>query len=188
MELDDRELAKKVKQGDRHSFDVLVSRHKRQLYSKIYRMTRSHHITDELLQETFLKLYTNIHQYKEEYNFYPWLHRIAVNLTINYLKKEKKRRKDRSLEEEMEERYMQPAKHNNPFNPEIAFQRTERDSNILAAMQKLTPIYRATLVLRVFDGLSYKEIADTLNCNMGTVMSRLNRARSQLKDLLKEYL
>lgn len=188
MELDDKQLVSRIKQGDRHSFDVLVSRYKRKLYSVIYRMTRNHHETDELLQETFLKLYSSIDKYDDSYNFYPWLHRIAINTTINHLKKEKKRRGDRSLEAEMEEHYLQPAQSNNPFDPEKSFRRKERDVKILTALQEISPTYRAALELRVFQGFSYKEISDILECSIGTVMSRLNRARSQLKDLLKDYM
>jgi len=188
MNLDDKDLVRKFKQGDRHSFEVLVSRYKRKLYSAVYRMTRNHQVTDEMLQETFLKLYFSIDKYDESYNFYPWLHRIAINTTINYLKKEKKRRGDHSLEADMEEKYLQPVKRNNPFDPEVAFQRKERDIKILDALQQVSPTYRAALILRVFEGFSYKEIAKALQCSVGTVMSRLNRARNQLKDLLKDYI
>lgn len=188
MELDDKELVRRAKAGDRNAFEVLVSRYKRKLYSVIYRMTRNHYVTDELLQETFLKLYTSINMFDEQYHFYPWLHRIAINTTINCLKKEKKRHGDRSLEEEMEERNIQPADIRNPFDPEKAFQQKERDAHILSALQEISPTYRATLILRVFEGLSYQEIADVLQTNIGTVMSRLNRARSQLKDLLRDYI
>ena len=188
MELDDRGLVEKFKNGDRHSYEVLVSRYKRKLYSAIYRMTRNHQVTDEMLQETFLKLFTSIDKYDDSYPFYPWLHRIAINTTINYLKREKKRRGDHSLEEDMEERYMQPADQNNPFDPEKAFRKKERDVKILEALQQVSPTYRAALLLRIFQGFSYKEIADTLECSVGTVMSRLNRARKQLKDLLKNYI
>lgn len=187
MEPDDKDLVRRAKEGDRYSYEVLVSRYKRKLYSVIYRMTRNHHVTDELLQETFLKLYTSIDTYDEQYPFYPWLHRIAVNTTINCLKKESRRQGERSLDEEMEERNVQPVEDRNPFDPEMAAQIKERDSRILAALQEISPTYRTALVLRVFDDLSYQEIADTLKTNIGTVMSRLNRARLQLRDLLKDY-
>ncbi len=188
MATDDKALVKKFKDGDRHAFDLLVSGNKRKLYSAIYRMTRNHQITDELLQETFLKLYRNVNKYDDSYPFYPWLHRIAINTAINHLKKEKKRRRDSSLEQEMEEHYMQPSDTRNPHQPEVAFVRRERDVKILEALQEISPSYRAALILRVFQGLSYREIADVLDCTVGTVMSRLNRARSQMKDLLSGYL
>lgn len=188
MQTDEHELVKKFKSGDQHAFDLLVSQNKRKLYSAIYRMTRNHQVTDELLQETFLKLWTSIDKYDEAYPFYPWLYRIAVNNTINHLRKEKKRSRDSSLEEEMEDRFMQPADGKNPHEPEVAFVRKERDTIILEALQQVSPTYRAALVLRVFQGLSYKEIGDVLECTVGTVMSRLNRARSQMKDLLQDYL
>ena len=188
MVTDDKSLVKQFKDGDRHAFDLLVSNNKRKLYSAIYRMTRNHQVTDELLQETFLKLYTNVEKYDDSYPFYPWLHRIAINTTINHLKKEKKRRMDSSLEQEMEEHYMQPSEKKNPHDPEVAFVRKEQDVKILEALQEISPTYRAALVLRVFSGLSYKEIARALDCTVGTVMSRLNRARSQMKDLLSGYL
>lgn len=188
MEPDEKELALKFKNGDMQAFDQLVSVTRRRLYSAVYRMTRNHQLTDEMLQEAYLKLYTSIDKYDDKYPFYPWLYRIAINNTINYLKKEKKRRKDSSLEKEMEEHYMQPSDNKNPYDPEKAFQRQERDVKIMEALQEVSPTYRAALILRVFQGLSYKEIAHTLDTTVGTVMSRLNRARKQMKDLLTGYL
>jgi RNA polymerase sigma-70 factor, ECF subfamily len=188
MDPDDRQLANKVKNGDMQAFDTLVSLHKRKLYSVIYRMTRNHHQTDDLLQETFVKLYTSIDKYDDHYPFYPWLYRIAVNLTINGLKKENKRKWDSSLEEDREEKHRQHADRHDLFSPEANLARRERDSRILEALQKISPTYRTALVLRVFDGLSYREIAEVLGCNVGTVMSRLNRARSQLKEMLEDYM
>lgn len=188
MELDDKELVRQIKAGNRHSFEVLVSRYKRKLYSVIYRMTRNHHITDELLQDTFLKLYSSSDKYDEKYPFYPWLHRIAVNTTINYIKKESRRSGEKSLEQEMEERHIQPEQKRNHYDPESGVIMQEKDRKILSALQEISPTYREALILRVFENYSYKEIAEILKVNMGTVMSRLNRARAQLKDILSDYL
>jgi RNA polymerase sigma-70 factor, ECF subfamily len=188
MDPDDRQLANKVKNGDIQAFNTLVSLNRRKLYSVIYRMTRDHHKTDDLLQETFVKLYTSIDKYDDRYPFYPWLYRIAVNLTLNCIKKESKRKWDSSLEEDREEKFKQYADQHDLFSPEINIARKERDGKILDALQKISPAYRAALILRVFECLSYKEIADVLDCNVGTVMSRLNRARGQLKDMLGDYL
>jgi RNA polymerase sigma-70 factor, ECF subfamily len=185
---DERQLADRVKKGDIQAFNTLVSLNRRKLYSVIYRMTRDHYKTDDLIQETFVKLYTSIDKYDDRYPFYPWLYRIAVNLTINSIKKESKRKWDSSLEEEREDKNRQHADQYALFSPEANIARKERDGKILDALQNISPTYRAALILRVFDGLSYKEIADVLECNVGTVMSRLNRARSQLKDLLGNYL
>jgi RNA polymerase sigma-70 factor (ECF subfamily) len=188
METDERDLVRRFRQGDRQAFDQLVSRSKRRLYSAIYRIARSHQATDELLQETFLKLYTSINKYDDSFPFYPWLYRIAVNNAINYLKREQKRSRDSSLDEEMGEHFMQPQSQGSFFDPQVAFVKKERDRKIMDALQQVSPTYRAALVLRVFQGLSYKEIADALECTVGTVMSRLNRARLQMRDLLKDYL
>jgi len=188
MKPDDKALVLKFKKGDRYAFEMLVSRYKRKLYSVIYRMVRNHQITDDMLQETFLKMFKNIDKYDDKYPFYPWLYRIAVNNTLNYIKKNKKRKKDRSLEEEVEERHRQFDSHHDCFDPEITASRTERDKRILQALEEVSPVYRTTLILRVFEGLSYKEIAEILSCSIGTVMSRLNRARKQMRELLKDYL
>lgn len=187
MEPDDRELVRQFRDGDRHAFEALVSRYKRRLYSTIYRMTRNHQATDELLQETFLKLYVSIDKYNDSFPFFPWLNRIAINNAINFFKKEQKRYGDRSLEEEVEERNLQPADGRNFFDPETAFVNKERDGKILEALQQLSPPYRMVLALRVFEDLSYKEIADMLELEIGTVMSRLNRARGQVREALGKY-
>lgn len=188
MEPDDKELVRQFNDGDRTAYEKLVSRYKRKLYSVVYRMTRNHEMTDELLQETFIKLFTSADKYNESYPFYPWLHRIAVNTTINAIKKEKKRRYDKSLDQAKEDWNWSPADHSNPFDPEKAYKRKERDVKIVEALQQVSETYRTALLLRVFDGLSYKEIAETLNCTVGTVMSRLNRARTQMKKLLNDYM
>lgn len=187
MEPDDRALVRQFRKGDRNAFDTLVSRYKRKLYSTIYRMTRNHQVTDELLQETFLKLYVSIDKYNDSFPFFPWLNRIAINNTINLFKKEQKRYGERSLEEEVEEKNLQPADGSRFFEPEACFVKKERNVKILEALQKISPSYRIVLILRVFEDLSYKEIADVLELEIGTVMSRLNRARSQIKDLLVNY-
>ncbi len=187
METRVRELAIKFKNGDESCFSALVDECKRRLYSAVYRMTRNHQTTDDMLQETFLKIYTSIDKYDEKYPFYPWLYRIAINTTLNHIKREKKRKKDSSLEEDRELRFRQFADKDKLFHPETALNRKERDLKIIEAMQKVSETYRAALVLRVFQGLSYNEIAQALDCSIGTVMSRLNRARSQLKELLADY-
>jgi RNA polymerase sigma-70 factor (ECF subfamily) len=182
--LDDKDLVKRLKKGDMNAYNALVSRYQRRLYAVVYRMTRDHHLTDDLLQETFVRLYTSVDKFDDRYPFYPWLYKIAVNQTINCLKKENRKLKDSSIEEDEEEKHKQYANQKDFYSPEVSLEKKERDLKILEALQKISPTYRAALILRVFEDLSYKEIADILQCNMGTVMSRLNRARIQLKEML----
>ncbi len=186
MESTDRELAIKLKKGDESSFDELVNRHKRKLYGVIYRMTGSHTFTDDILQETFIKMYVSIGKYDPKFPFYPWLYRIAINTAINYLKKENRSKSNSSFEEEREVKHKQFRSKGN--NPEEWLFKKEINKVVSEAIRSLAPPYRAVIVLRVFEGLSYKEIADILECNIGTVMSRLNRARAKIREKIRDYI
>ncbi len=173
----DEALIQAVKEGDPEAFGPLIERHKIAIYRLVYRMVHNRDDAEDLVQEIFIKAYKGIKSFKPGYKFLPWLSRIAVNHTLNFIKKEKK------VE-------VQPLEwvanyndgKNNPV--EIVKQKILKEK-VLAAMEQLPNEYRIVLLLRVEEGLSYEEIGQVLNIPRGTVMSRLARARQRLKELLE---
>ncbi len=190
VEQEDSKLVRDFKNGDIEAYNTIVKKYGSRLYAVIYRMTREHKITDDLLQETFIKVYYSIGTFKDGYPFYPWVYRISVNLTLNYLKKHNKEPKISIEGEELQvdSDSSLSAIPVDESNPEKAFVSHELFDHVNNAMQKLSPPMRAVFALRIFDGRTYSEIAQILQCNLGTVMSRLNRAREKMKQLLAEYL
>lgn len=176
-------LVKKAKRGDRSAFSRLVKLHQRRIYNLIYRFCRDHDTADELAQETFVKAYMSLDSFREEYRFSSWIGTIATNLTYNYLKRQKRQvsTQDYPIEEII-------ADPNPGADPSRSLSDKETMIRLEEEVEKLPPEYKAVFILRVHEELSYDEIAKKLGIELGTVMSRLFRARSRLKKALEEYL
>jgi RNA polymerase sigma-70 factor (ECF subfamily) len=182
-ELKDDELIRKAQQGDLRSFDVLVRRYQRKIYFVAYRMVKSHDAADDVAQETFINAYGAIKSFKIGRNLYTWLYRICMNLAINHLK----RSKFMVSESQFEERTSPLEREAAASDPAEDFASRELERKIEQAIDSLPPKHKAVLVLRVYEDLSYEEIAQTLKISVGTVMSRLFRARARLQEMLKGY-
>jgi RNA polymerase sigma-70 factor (ECF subfamily) len=178
----DVELIHRVQSGDTEAFDELMTRYAASVYKVTYSLTRNHADADDLSQETFIRAFRAIARFDEHYQFYTWVRRIAVNLCFNHLKRGKK---FRFLPLPMSDSDTESPDIADP-RPQVADSCLRRDLD--AALEKLPPDQRAIFVLRVNEELSYNEISQMLNIPIGTVMSRLNRARERLRGLLKEYL
>ena len=180
---DDDKLILKAQKGDLHSFDVLVRRYQRKIYYLAYRMVKGHDAADDIAQETFINAYSAIRSFKIGYSFYTWLYRICMNLSINYLKRQKLVIPESQFEEETSPLEREAA----GADPSNHLALKELEDKIEKALDLLPPKFKAVLVLRVYEDLSYEEIAKTLKISMGTVMSRLFRAREKMQEMLKEY-
>ncbi len=178
----DVQLIRRTRAGDNDAFDELMKRYAASVYKVTYSLTRNHADADDLSQETFIRAYRAIARFDEHYQFYTWLRRIAVNLCFNYLKRAKKFRFVPLPESDGEAESVDIA---DP-NPSAADSGLRRDLD--AALTQLPPDQRAVFVLRVDEEMSYDEISKALHIPVGTVMSRLNRAREKLRELLQEYL
>lgn len=179
----DDKLILETRQGDRRAFGMLVTRYQKKVYSLAMRMVRSHDAADDIAQETFIRAYRAIDSFRPGSKFFTWLYRICVNLSINYLKKEKRTvsanrlvEEDTALRKEREEK-----------NPLDCVAEVEMKDKIDMAIRTLSPKYKAVFVLRIFEAMSYEDIAESLNISVGTVMSRLFRAREKMREILKEY-
>ena len=176
-------LVRKAQEGDVDAFTKLIERYQRPIYASIYGMVLSHAHTDDLMQETFIKAYRNLHRFDKRFPFYPWIRRIAINTTINWLKSEA-RRKAYSLDA-LDETHPMLILHENPAQ---IVESNEMECVVRKALLELPAEQRAVFVYRVLQEMSYEEIAGELQISIGTVMSRLNRARSKLKKYLQGYL
>jgi len=168
-----------VKNGDAEAFTPLIERYKLQVYRLIYRMVRNRDDTEDLVQEVFIRSFSAIKSFKPGSQFYPWLSRVAVNHTLNYLKKEQ-RHKVQPLE------WIENQMASNRDDPVEMTEHKLLKERVTLAMKRLPGDYRTILVLRVEEELSYDEISKVLHIPRGTVMSRLARARQQLKEIFNE--
>ncbi|MEY2407830.1 MAG: hypothetical protein QOF48_500 [Verrucomicrobiota bacterium] len=182
-------LVQRTQQGDLPAYDELIRRYQERIYATIYHMTGNHDDANDLAQETFIKAFTALKTFKGDSSFYTWVYRIAVNKTINF-RKLRKNRSHLSLND------MDFNAENDPDMVQLVSDRTPRREAGLSelhdklgeAMQKLSPVHRLVVTLHDVQGLPHEEIATIMDCNIGTVRSRLFYARQQLQAYLSDYL
>lgn len=174
---DDAGWVRAAQKGDHQAFAEIVRRYQRAIYRLAYGMTRNASDADDIAQESFVRAYQALDRFRVGEPLYPWLARIAVNLVYS-LYRRRKRRPETALEPMLEAGHQWATAEDDPLE---ASAKRERDERIDAAFAELKPEHRSVLALRVVDGLSYDEIAKSLAVPIGTVMSRLSRARQELK-------
>lgn len=179
------ELVQRARQGSEEAFAALVERNQKRIYNLTLRMTGNPDDAAELCQEAFLNAWKGLGRFQGESAFSTWLHRLAVNVCIDFLRREK-RRQDMSLtvslDGEEEARQVQlPDEHD---GPDRILERAELRRLVREGLDALTPEHRQVLVLRELEGLTYHEIAALLSLEEGTVKSRIARARISLRDYL----
>ena len=167
--------------GDRKAFGQLVRAYQRRAYAAAYSLVGNRDDALELSQDAFVKAYKAMKRFDLSMPFYPWLHRIVRNTSLNHLKK-KKRRGESSLDEMMESGF---DAHDPGYAPDDSASRVELLRHIQRAMDELTPEQQEILRLRHFMELSYGEIAASLEIPQGTVMSRLHGARKKLRTVME---
>jgi RNA polymerase sigma-70 factor, ECF subfamily len=188
----DHRLLEATKAGDEVAFAELVRRYRNQITNYVYRMTNDYDLAVDLAQETFMRVYAAAERYQTSYAFSTYIYRIATNLAISELRRRKRRRlvsltsffKERESPSDSCELEMPDA---GPLQ-DATFAEDERRAAVARAIATLPEKYRAPLVLRDVEERSYEEIALILRMNEGTVKSRINRARSFLRDKLQAYL
>ena len=170
----DFELIDRVLNGHVYSFEELVSRYKKTVYYLTYRMVHDHEDASDLSQETFLKAYQGLKKFKRQSSFHTWLYRITVNLCINYLRKKQSRQFVELDEKTFSIEY-----------PDILNQLEleELQGRVSDAVNLLPEKQRAAIILRIYHGLSHKEISDILGCSVGTVKANYFHAIRNLRDM-----
>ena len=174
------DLVKKACGGNLFAFEEMVKRYQRRVYAVARRIVRRHDVADDVTQETFLRAYHALASFDVQRPFGPWICRIAANLAVNHV------RSPEAREQELPEAHHEtPSSAPDPLHG-VLDREAERVLN--DALSALPAEQRAVLVLRVQEDFSYREIADALQLEMGTVMSRLSRAREKLRAALEPYL
>lgn len=185
----DAELITRILQGDRNAYRPIVQRYQGRIHAMVLGMVRNGEDARDITQVAFIKGYENLSSFRIESSFYTWLYRIAMNLAIDHCRKGK-RRKTSAYEEAVAPRdddgNILEAPHTD--SAQKLLQRKELNAKIYEALGELSEEHREVVLLREVEGLSYKEIADSMGIPEGTVMSRLFYARKRLQMALKDYL
>jgi RNA polymerase sigma-70 factor (ECF subfamily) len=183
---DDRALVQAAQRGDMAAFEELVARHRDKIYARAYSMMRNEEEAIDLSQEAWVKGWQRLAQFQGESSFGTWMTRIVINLCLDQLRKQKRQRTEsiEAMDEESGgvERQMPVI----TSNPTAGLERGELRQRIDRALGQLSYEHRTVLVLHEFEEMEYKEIAKTMGCSIGTVMSRLFYARRKLAVLLAD--
>jgi RNA polymerase sigma-70 factor (ECF subfamily) len=174
------DLLARARDGNLFAFDEIVKRYQRRVYATAVRIVRRHDVADDVVQEAFLRAHQALGRFDLARPFGPWICRIAANLAVNHV------RSPQAREEALPEAHAEtPVPGGSPL---VGVLETEARTELARALEGLSADQRAVFVLRVFEDLSYKEIAEALEISIGTVMSRLSRARERLRVALTPYL
>ena len=179
----DLTLVRRAKKGDYRAFDLLVLKYQSRIVSIAFKFVKEIQLAEDISQESFIKAYRSIDSFREESAFYTWLYRITANTAKNYLVS-KGRRKESSISElsifENEDFFELPTND----SPEQILMAQSLKNTIYDALSGLPEDTRTALSLREFEGLNYEEIAEIMNCPVGTVRSRIFRGREALENLI----
>jgi RNA polymerase sigma-70 factor, ECF subfamily len=174
------DLLARARDGNLFAFDEIVKRYQRRVYATAVRIVRRHDVADDVVQEAFLRAHQALGRFDLSRPFGPWICRIAANLAVNHV------RSPQAREEALPEAHAEtPSAGSSPLGGVLD---REASFQLSRALEGLSAEQRAVFTLRVFEELSYKEIAEALEISIGTVMSRLSRARERLRLALTPYL
>ena len=183
------DLVRRARHGDLDAYDELVKRYQERIYATIYHMTSNHEDANDLAQDSFIKAFQALKSFKGGSSFYTWLYRIAVNKTINFLKQRKNRHHISLNDLDFN------AEHDPDLVALISDKTPHRDAGLAELQKKLNEAllrlsepHRMVVVLHDVQGVSHEEIAEIMDCNVGTVRSRLFYARQELQGHLAEYM
>ncbi len=181
----EKDLVERLKKRQQWAFNHLVSSYQGRLFKLAYGITLSREDSLEVVQDAFISVFNNIHSFRQDSSLYTWMRTITIHHCLNWKRKWKRRFKwnHRPLEDESD---VEPFEENTHINdPEILFREKQLENNLMKAIRNLPEKTRLVVVLNVIEGLSYEEIAQTLNIKKGTVSSRLHLARISLMDSLE---
>ncbi len=187
-EVPDIDLVKRCQAGDTRAFDVLVGRYRGRIYAMTYHMIQNETEAWDLAQEAFIKAWRALPSFKMDSAFYTWLYRITHNVVYDWLRKKKIQGEGEFDDSRTEHRVAAGAEAvpHGDLPPDTALKNAELGKRIQQAISKLSPEHRQVILLREVEGMAYEDIAATIPCTLGTVMSRLFYARKKLQELLKD--
>ena len=182
------DLVKRCQAGDTEAFDELVTRYRTRIFGMIYNMVHSEQDAWDLAQDSFVKAWRSIKRFRGHSSFYTWIYRIVMNVTIDWLRK-KQVKGGSEFDDAIQLKEVDPASKTVPKENALPYETMERSeirAQIDNAIAQLSPEHRAVILMKEIEERQYHEIAETLGCSIGTVMSRLFYARKKLQNLLKD--
>ena len=179
-EATDQQLVVKVQKGDKRAFDLLVLKYQHKVHAIVGRFVRDTDEVADVVQEAFIKAYRALPKFRGESQFYTWLYRIAVNTAKNYLVSRSRRPPGSDVDIDDAEYYSGSEYLKDLGTPENQLFRDELESVIVNSIAELPEDLRTAVTLREYEGLSYEEIAEIMECPVGTVRSRIFRARESI--------
>lgn len=191
---DDLTLVQRVRSGDQRAFKLLVERYQRKVYAVALGMLKDKEEARDVAQEAFIKVYKYLDHFKGDASFYTWLYRITVNICIDVMRRKGSARGDEHVEFDESVRLDTSEANLGSLgtrlgtNPQKSALRRELADKIAQAFQHIPETHREILLLREVEGMSYEDLARTLDIPKGTVMSRLFHARLKMQKILSEYL
>lgn len=186
----DQQLVEKVQRGDKHAFDLLVIKYQRRLARLLSRFVRDSAEVEDIAQETFIKAYRALPSFRGDSAFYTWLYRIGVNTAKNFLVSQGRKfpASVSGLDAEEAENFEGADQLREVNTPETELMGKQVAQTVNQALEVLPEELRTAIILREIEGLSYEEIAEIMNCPIGTVRSRIFRAREAVADKLRPLL
>ena len=184
MSADDRRLIAASLEGDPAAFGELVRRYQDRLYNTVYRLLDNADDAQDVVQDAFVNAYQSLDGFKGDSQFFTWLYRIAVNTAISH---KRKQRLTLSIDSGRNgERQVEPPDDSDASRPEHALERAEEERRVQQALNRLSAEHRAVLILKDMEGQKYEAMAEILGVPIGTIRSRLHRARTELRELLEQ--
>jgi len=176
-------------EGDQTALAPLVEKYKRMVYRLAMQITKNAEDADDVMQETFIKVYQSIHTFRKDAAFETWVYRITVNEALNFVKR-RERRRECAIETAKESEFDPVTRHRVQMasDPHVQAEQAELRYWVTEAVKSLSLKHRTVVILHEFEGLTHAEIASILSCSEGTVRSRLHYARKKLRTLLKPYV
>lgn len=184
----DQELVKRVQKGDKAAFDLLVIKYQHKLVHLVNRYVKDPSEAQDVAQDAFIKAYRALPEFRGESAFYTWLYRIAINTAKNYLLSRSRRHYDYEIDVQDAEQLGDTPLLKDIETPEELLMNEQVVQVISAAIDALPEEMRVAITLREFEGMSYEEIAEVMDCPIGTVRSRIFRARESIDEKLKPLL
>ncbi len=189
VDVSDLELVKRCQAGQTEAFDELVSRYRTRIFAMIYNMVHNEQDAWDLAQDSFVKAWKSINRFRRHSSFYTWVYRIVMNVTIDWLRKKQIKGAGSEFNDSIQLKEIDPASRTVPKADPLPHERMERSeirAKIDNAIGQLSPEHRAVILMKEIEDMQYHEIAETLGCSIGTVMSRLFYARKKLQNLLRD--
>jgi RNA polymerase sigma-70 factor (ECF subfamily) len=179
---DDNRLIAECLAGDASAFGELVRRHQDRLYNTVYRLVDNHEDAYDVVQDAFLNAYQSLGSFKGDSLFFTWLYRIAVNTAISF---KRKRRAMVRIDSTGSDPVIEPLDTSDEARPDHALEQAEQEQRVRQALARLSPEHRTVLILKDMEGQKYEDMAEALGVPIGTIRSRLHRARLELREVLE---